>query len=195
MMFARCHGRAARLSSPSAGPRSRPPTRPAVTFLTSLQESPEGLRDFFKVLESQNLRISGGGSVYARTHPLTQDRIRFMNEQVERSPYRSQHITGDLVEAHERMVAKLDGFLSNSAGRAAPAHRRQRRRSLCARRRPVSCTRHRRLARHDRRPDRQRAEESVFPRAQGPDSVRERQGRPQRCRPIARRCATARPRR
>jgi predicted Zn-dependent protease len=84
-----------------------------VTFLTKLQESPEGLRDFFKVLESQNLRISGGGNVYARTHPLTQDRIRFMNEQVERSPYRDQHITGDLVEAHERMVAKLDGFLSD----------------------------------------------------------------------------------
>jgi predicted Zn-dependent protease len=85
----------------------------AVTFLTRLNESPEGLRDFFKVLESQNLRISGGGNVYARTHPLTQDRIRFMSEQVERSPYRGRHIAGDLVEAHERTVAKLDGFLSN----------------------------------------------------------------------------------
>ena len=85
----------------------------AVKFLTRLHESPEGLRDFFEVLETQNLRISGGGNVYARTHPLTQDRIRFMDDQVARSPYKGQHITGDLVEAHERMVAKLDGFLSN----------------------------------------------------------------------------------
>ena len=64
------------------------------------------------MLEGQNLRVSGGGSVYARTHPLTQDRIRFMEEQVQRSPYRRDHITGGLVEAHQRMVAKLDGFLS-----------------------------------------------------------------------------------
>lgn len=85
----------------------------AVSYLDRLQESPEGLRDFFKVLESQNLRISGGGNVYARTHPLTQDRIRFMNEQVARSPYKGRFITGDLIDAHARMVAKLDGFLSN----------------------------------------------------------------------------------
>ena len=85
----------------------------AVTFLGRLNESPEGLRDFFEVLEGQNLRVSGGGNVYARTHPLTQDRIRFMEEQVERSPYRGRRIEGDLIDAHARMVAKLDGFLSN----------------------------------------------------------------------------------
>lgn len=85
----------------------------AVNYLDRLHESPEGLRDFFEVLDNQNLRISGGGNVYARTHPLTQDRIRFMNDQVARSPNKGQHITGDLVDAHQRMVAKLDGFLSN----------------------------------------------------------------------------------
>ena len=85
----------------------------AVNYLDRLHESPEGLRDFFETLENQNLRISGGGNVYARTHPLTQDRIRFMDEQVVRSRYRDNHITGDLVDAHQRMVAKLDGFLSN----------------------------------------------------------------------------------
>ncbi len=85
----------------------------AVNYLDRLHESPEGLRDFFEVLDNQNLRISGGGNVYARTHPLTQDRIRFMNDQVARSANKGQHITGDLVDAHQRMVAKLDGFLSN----------------------------------------------------------------------------------
>ncbi|HMR31842.1 MAG TPA: M48 family metalloprotease [Geminicoccaceae bacterium] len=85
----------------------------AVNYLERLHESPEGLRDFFEVLDTQNLRISGGGNVYFRTHPLTQDRIRFMDDQVARSPYKGQHMTGEAVEAHRRMVAKLDGFLSN----------------------------------------------------------------------------------
>jgi predicted Zn-dependent protease len=86
----------------------------AVTYLGDLQESPEGLRDFFEVLDTQNLRISGAGSVYARTHPLTQDRLRFMNEQVARSPYKGNGLPPDIVEAHARMVAKLDGFLLSS---------------------------------------------------------------------------------
>jgi predicted Zn-dependent protease len=83
----------------------------AVSYLGQLQESPEGLRDFFEVLELQNLRISGTGSVYARTHPLTQDRLRFINEQVAQSPYKGRGLPADIVEAHARMVAKLDGFL------------------------------------------------------------------------------------
>lgn len=84
----------------------------AVTYLARLQESPEGLRDFFMTLERQNLRISGGGgSVYLRTHPLTEDRRRFLDDQVERSPYRGQRLAPELVRAHARMVAKLEGFL------------------------------------------------------------------------------------
>jgi predicted Zn-dependent protease len=84
----------------------------AVTFLGRLQESPAGLRDFFKILETQNLRVSGGGNVYLRTHPLTSDRINFIDQQVQRSPYRDNRLPADLVDAHERMRAKLDGYLS-----------------------------------------------------------------------------------
>jgi predicted Zn-dependent protease len=84
----------------------------AVTYLGQIGESPEGLKDFFTTLERQNLRISGtGGNVYLRTHPLTQDRIRFMKDQVERSPYRDRPLPPELIEAHARMVAKLDGFM------------------------------------------------------------------------------------
>ena len=53
----------------------------AVTYLRSLQMSPEGLLDFFHVLETQNLRISADGSEYLRTHPLTRDRITFLEKQ------------------------------------------------------------------------------------------------------------------
>jgi predicted Zn-dependent protease len=84
----------------------------AVTFLGRIEESPEGLRDFFQILETQNLRISGAGNVYLRTHPLTQDRINFIDQQVKRSPYRGRRLPPDQIEAHERMRAKLDGYLS-----------------------------------------------------------------------------------
>lgn len=85
----------------------------AVTYLRSLQMSPEGLLDFFHVLENQNLRISSDGSEYLRTHPLTRDRITFLEKQVAASPYRDARPSPELVTSYDRVVAKLDGFLSN----------------------------------------------------------------------------------
>jgi predicted Zn-dependent protease len=85
----------------------------AVTYLRSLQMSPEGLLDFFHVLENQNLRISADGSEYLRTHPLTRDRITFLEKQVAASPYRDAAPSPELVAAYDRVVAKLDGFLAN----------------------------------------------------------------------------------
>ena len=84
-----------------------------VTYLRALQMSPQGLLDFFHVLETQNLRISSDGNEFLRTHPLTRDRITFLEEQVAISPYRDQHPSPALQAAYERSVAKLDGFLSD----------------------------------------------------------------------------------
>ena len=58
----------------------------AVTYLRSLQMSPEGLLDFFHVLENQNLRILSDGSEYLRTHPLTRDRINFLSSRPHSRP-------------------------------------------------------------------------------------------------------------
>jgi predicted Zn-dependent protease len=87
----------------------------AVGYLGSLGMSPEGLLEFFHVLETQNLRINADGNEYMRTHPLTRDRIAFLEQQVARSPYREARPDPSLVEAHARAVAKLDGFLSDPA--------------------------------------------------------------------------------
>ena len=87
----------------------------AVTYLRALQMSPEGLLDFFHVLEKQNLRISSDGSEYLRTHPLTRDRINFLEQQTAQSPYRDAKPDPALSTAYDRIVAKLDGFLSNPA--------------------------------------------------------------------------------
>jgi predicted Zn-dependent protease len=87
----------------------------AVNYMTALKESPEGLLEFFRVLDTQNLRINSEGNVYLRTHPLTRDRIAFMEGAVERSPYRDARPDPELVMEHARAVAKLDGFLANPA--------------------------------------------------------------------------------
>jgi predicted Zn-dependent protease len=87
----------------------------AVTYLRSLRMSPQGLLDFFHILETQNLRITPDGSEYLRTHPLTRDRITFLEQQTAQSPYRAARPDPALVASYDRVVAKLDGFLSNPA--------------------------------------------------------------------------------
>ena len=85
----------------------------AVTYLKALQMSPEGLLEFFHVLETQNLRISADGNEFLRTHPLTSSRIAFLEEKVAESPYRTAKPNPQLMAAYARVVAKLDGFLSD----------------------------------------------------------------------------------
>ena len=85
----------------------------AVTYLAALHMSPEGLLDFFRVLDTQNLRISSDGNEFLRTHPLTRDRITFLEQQVAISPYRDARPSPALLAAYARSVAKLDGFLSD----------------------------------------------------------------------------------
>lgn len=87
----------------------------AVTYLTALGMSPEGLLRFFEILDTQNLRLNTGGNPYTRTHPLTRDRMRFLEQEVAASPYRGARPDPALVEAHARAVAKLEGFLDNPA--------------------------------------------------------------------------------
>lgn len=83
----------------------------AVGYLEASGISPRGLLEFFQILESQNLRISTEGSEFLRTHPLTRDRIVFLEQQVKNSPLANQPDSPQDQLGHQRMVAKLDGFL------------------------------------------------------------------------------------
>ncbi len=83
----------------------------AIRYLESESLPPTGLYEFFKILETQNLRINREGPEYLRTHPLTRDRINFLGASVESSPYRGQAMPPEQHTAHARAVAKLDGFL------------------------------------------------------------------------------------
>ena len=86
-----------------------------VTYLAATQMSPQGMLDFFRVLENQNLHINADGSEFLRSHPLTRDRIAFVEQQVAKSPYRDRKPDPALTAAYDRVVAKLDGFLDDPA--------------------------------------------------------------------------------
>jgi predicted Zn-dependent protease len=82
----------------------------ALTYLDRAGIPSRGLAEFFDILESQNL-LAVSGSPYLQTHPLTRDRITFIEN-------RADNVAADRMppawqEGHARMVAKLRGFLDD----------------------------------------------------------------------------------
>jgi predicted Zn-dependent protease len=86
-----------------------------VELLAATGRSPRGMLEFFRVLENQNLRITADGNAFLRTHPLTRDRMAFLEGKVADSPFKDARPDPALAQAHARMVAKLDGFLAEPA--------------------------------------------------------------------------------
>lgn len=83
----------------------------AVTYLRRSGLSPEGLRDFMAVLEGQEVLLTSSQDPYLRTHPLTRERISFLEQAVRQSEYAGQGTPPHLQMLHDRMRAKLIGFL------------------------------------------------------------------------------------
>jgi len=83
----------------------------AVRYLEHTRQSARGLLEFL-----QKLAQDEGGAVgvdpYTRSHPLTNDRIRFLEHQIQKSRYSPTHVPSDLVQAHARMKGKLNGYLN-----------------------------------------------------------------------------------
>lgn len=83
----------------------------AVNYLNQAGYSPEGLLTFMHVLEGQEALLTSNQEPYLRTHPLTRDRIEFLENAVRQSPHARKDPPTRLRALHARMVAKLDGFL------------------------------------------------------------------------------------
>lgn len=82
----------------------------AITLLQKNNTSPKGLLDFMKKLQKQN-RLNGiEESLYFRTHPLTTERISFLQQAVNKSPYLPKK---NIDNAYLRIKAKLSAFLYN----------------------------------------------------------------------------------
>jgi predicted Zn-dependent protease len=83
----------------------------AVRLLNGTGQSPRGLLEFLRILGDQEVLLSSNQDPYLRSHPLTRDRINFLQEQTRRSPYGPAQANPGFVAMHERLRAKLIGFL------------------------------------------------------------------------------------
>lgn len=80
----------------------------AVKLLNATKQSPIGMRNFMKKIEHQN-RLSGVSvNPYFRTHPVTSERIAFLNYAAQNSPFPQSKRPS---EEFLRIKAKLSAFL------------------------------------------------------------------------------------
>lgn len=82
----------------------------AVRYLDGTGMGAAGLMEFFEVLEQNQLLSASRLDPYLLTHPLTGDRVRFVERHVNQHP-QSRPPSSAVQEQHARMVAKLIGFL------------------------------------------------------------------------------------
>ena len=82
-----------------------------VNYLDRAGISSRGLAEFFRVLEKENVLAVSSMSPYLQSHPLTRDRINFVDNHVTNSPIAEE--PPGWAEAHARMVVKLQAFLND----------------------------------------------------------------------------------
>ena len=80
-------------------------------FLDATHQSSRGMLEFFQKLEGQEFLLRTNQDPYLLTHPLTRDRIDSVQAHVDQSPYSEAKDPAALVELHQRMLAKLKGYL------------------------------------------------------------------------------------
>lgn len=83
-----------------------------VRFMANAQLPPEGLLEFMKILGRSSMYRSNIDP-YLQSHPLTDQRVEFLENQEIKSPLRGRRVSADLQARQERMRGKLLGFLSN----------------------------------------------------------------------------------
>jgi predicted Zn-dependent protease len=82
-----------------------------VSYLEGAGISAAGLAEFFRILENQNVLAVSRTNPYLQTHPLTRDRIRFVESQVAAEGGRLAELPPGWALTHGRMVVKLQAFL------------------------------------------------------------------------------------
>lgn len=83
-----------------------------IDFMNKAGIDPSGLVDFMARIEKKSKLYQGGTpDPYVMTHPLTSERIQFLENQREISPNRGKKLPNYFYVLHDRMRAKLNGFL------------------------------------------------------------------------------------
>ena len=83
----------------------------ALGFLDRLHQSARGMLEFLRILKQQENILYGQPNPYLINHPLTSDRIDNVQQHVDQSPYSNVPDPPAWVDQHNRMIAKLVGFL------------------------------------------------------------------------------------
>ena len=84
----------------------------AVNYLIATETSPLGMLEFLKTLEKEESLVVDRRSQYATTHPYTHDRINFVKNQIDLYPDLSPRLDAQKRDRHDRIIAKLVGFLT-----------------------------------------------------------------------------------
>ena len=82
----------------------------AMNFLDATHQSARGLLQFFEVLQGEELLTGAHEDPYLSDHPLTQERIDYVRDHVDRSPYSNVPDPPAYIAMLERIKAKLAAF-------------------------------------------------------------------------------------
>jgi predicted Zn-dependent protease len=84
----------------------------AISYLQRTGQSPKGTIEFLRYLQREEKLAINRRDPYLTTHPLTPERIAAFEEAASRSPYKDMPDTAQFLALHQRMVAKLYGFIA-----------------------------------------------------------------------------------
>jgi predicted Zn-dependent protease len=85
----------------------------ALRFLDRTHQSAQGLLDFFRILEQEEFLNAQHQDPYLQTHPLTEERVNYVKEHVDHSPYTSAKDPPEWMAMDDLIKAKLSAFLGN----------------------------------------------------------------------------------
>ncbi len=84
----------------------------AITYLQRTGQSPKGTVEFLRMLERDEKLAISRRDPYLTTHPLTPERISAFERAAAQSPYLNAADSPQFLMLHQRMVAKLYGFIA-----------------------------------------------------------------------------------
>lgn len=87
----------------------------AMRFLDALHWSAAGFRDLLDTLKGEESLITADQDPYVRTHPLTEDRIEFVEHHVATSPWSNAPLPAGFDARYALVRAKLAAFLTPSS--------------------------------------------------------------------------------
>ena len=82
-----------------------------VAYMTTIKQSPQGMLEVFEKFADQEILSGRKLDPYARSHPLSRERVAALTDLSERSPYREVKDSAAEQLAYDLMKGKLRGFL------------------------------------------------------------------------------------